>query len=129
MVEILEIHRGSGKAKVRDRHGIRLVPISVAEQLAAAATDGADDEAEQPQPVTVAARPSTVDYTGPEPLVMPSEAARILQVDPKTVARWCDSGRLAAVRTLGRHRRVLLASVQQLDTTRRAPGGPGAAAR
>jgi excisionase family DNA binding protein len=42
------------------------------------------------------------------------ELARILRVDPKTVSRWCRTGRLPAVKTLGGHRRIPLAAVLAL---------------
>ena len=38
-------------------------------------------------------------------LMTPSEVAALFRVDPKTVARWADSGKLPSVRTLGGHRR------------------------
>ncbi len=40
-----------------------------------------------------------------EPLLTPSEVARIFRVDPKTVSRWARAGRISEVRTLGGHRR------------------------
>jgi excisionase family DNA binding protein len=41
----------------------------------------------------------------PDELLTPGQAARLFGVDPKTVGRWADAGRLAATRTLGGHRR------------------------
>lgn len=38
-------------------------------------------------------------------LLTPAEVARLFGVDPKTVTRWADAGRLRAQRTLGGHRR------------------------
>lgn len=35
----------------------------------------------------------------------PGKAARILKVDPRTVARWASAGRITTQRTLGGHRR------------------------
>ncbi|WP_446566379.1 BldC family transcriptional regulator [Trueperella abortisuis] len=35
----------------------------------------------------------------------PAEVAALFRVDPKTVARWADSGKLPSIRTLGGHRR------------------------
>lgn len=35
-------------------------------------------------------------------------AARVFGVTPLTIRRWADAGRLASMRTLGGHRRVLL---------------------
>ena len=47
-------------------------------------------------------------------LMTPAEVAALFRVDPKTVTRWADSGRLSAVRTLGGHRRYLQNEVSQL---------------
>lgn len=38
-------------------------------------------------------------------LLRPSEVARFLAVDPKTVSRWAASGRIGCVTTPGGHRR------------------------
>jgi excisionase family DNA binding protein len=35
----------------------------------------------------------------------PAEAAALFGVDPKTVTRWANTGRLSSIRTLGGHRR------------------------
>ena len=35
----------------------------------------------------------------------PAEVAELFRVDPKTVTRWADAGKISAVRTLGGHRR------------------------
>ena len=40
-----------------------------------------------------------------ERLLTPREVAALFRVDPKTVTRWADEGRLSSVRTLGGHRR------------------------
>ena len=40
-----------------------------------------------------------------EALLTPGEVAALFRVDPKTVTRWANSGRISAVRTLGGHRR------------------------
>lgn len=47
-------------------------------------------------------------------LMTPAEVAALFRVDPKTVTRWADSGRLSAVRTLGGHRWYLQNEVSQL---------------
>lgn len=54
-------------------------------------------------------------------LLTPAEAAALFRVDPKTVTRWAQAGKLSAVRTLGGHRRFraseihrFLAEVQEL---------------
>jgi len=40
-----------------------------------------------------------------DPLFTPREVAEMLRVDPKTVSRWAEQGKLPALRTLGGHRR------------------------
>lgn len=42
------------------------------------------------------------------------EAARILEVSPKTVSRWADKGLIPCVTTLGGHRRFLRSTVEQI---------------
>jgi excisionase family DNA binding protein len=47
------------------------------------------------------------------------DVARMLHVSPKTVGRWANEGKLAYVRTIGRHRRydpdVVARLVEKLD--------------
>lgn len=50
----------------------------------------------------------------PSPMMRPAEVALAFNVDPKTVARWADSGVLPVVRTPGGHRRFLRTDVAQL---------------
>jgi excisionase family DNA binding protein len=45
----------------------------------------------------------TVQYA--ESLLSPSEVATLFRVDPKTVTRWAQAGKLTCIRTLGGHRR------------------------
>ena len=47
-------------------------------------------------------------------LMTPAEVAALFRVDPKTVTRWADAGKLNAVRTLGGHRRYRQDEVQNL---------------
>ena len=42
------------------------------------------------------------------------EAARILEVSPKTVSRWADKGLIPCVTTLGGHRRFLRSTVERI---------------
>ena len=44
----------------------------------------------------------------------PGEAARLLDVSPKTVSRWADKGLIPCVTTLGGHRRFLRSAVEQV---------------
>lgn len=52
-----------------------------------------------------------VDFSDP---LTPSEVARLFAVDPKTVTRWAEEGRLASIRTPGRHRRFSRTQVEAL---------------
>ena len=47
----------------------------------------------------------------PSSMLLPGEVAKALRVDPKTVTRWAASGKLASIRTLGRHRRYRVEEV------------------
>lgn len=49
-----------------------------------------------------------------EELLTPSEVASLFRVDPKTVSRWSQAGKLTSIRTLGGHRRFREAEVRQL---------------
>jgi excisionase family DNA binding protein len=44
----------------------------------------------------------------------PAEVAALFRVDPKTVTRWADAGKMTAVRTLGGHRRYRADEVHNL---------------
>ena len=60
-------------------------------------------------------------------LMTPAEVAALFRVDPKTVTRWADAGKLTAVRTLGGHRRYRQDEVQNLlVASSLAPAGLGA---
>ncbi|MFB9954209.1 BldC family transcriptional regulator [Cellulomonas denverensis] len=50
-------------------------------------------------------------------LLTPGEVAVMFRVDPKTVTRWAQVGKLSAVRTLGGHRRFLESEVMELLNT------------
>ncbi|HLN76719.1 MAG TPA: BldC family transcriptional regulator [Nocardioidaceae bacterium] len=54
-------------------------------------------------------RPSETDA-----LLTPSEVAAMFRVDPKTVTRWAQAGKLTSIRTLGGHRRYRESEVRQL---------------
>ncbi|CAM3940342.1 BldC family transcriptional regulator [Helcobacillus massiliensis] len=47
-------------------------------------------------------------------LLTPSEVAKLFRVDPKTVTRWAQAGKLSAIRTLGGHRRYRRGEVEAL---------------
>ncbi|MPV36854.1 BldC family transcriptional regulator [Georgenia subflava] len=50
----------------------------------------------------------------PEQLLTPSEVAARFRVDPKTVTRWANAGKLSSIRTLGGHRRFRREEVDEL---------------
>jgi excisionase family DNA binding protein len=49
-----------------------------------------------------------------ETLLTPAEVAALFRVDPKTVTRWAQAGKLTSIRTLGGHRRYRDAEVRTL---------------
>jgi excisionase family DNA binding protein len=49
-----------------------------------------------------------------EQLLTPSEVAARFRVDPKTVTRWANAGKLSSIRTLGGHRRFRREEVEEL---------------
>jgi excisionase family DNA binding protein len=55
-------------------------------------------------------------------LLTPSEVAALFRVDPKTVTRWAQQGKLHSIRTLGGHRRYSEAEIQAfLDDPQHVP--------
>lgn len=46
------------------------------------------------------------------PLMTPAEVAALFRVDPKTVARWANAGKITSIRTLGGHRRFRRVDVE-----------------
>lgn len=59
-----------------------------------------------------------------EPLITPGQAALILGVDPKTVARYARSGKLSYSRTLGGHRRFLESEIREMAKKRGGENTP-----
>ena len=57
---------------------------------------------------------SYVPATLPLGYMTPAEVAVLFRVDPKTVTRWAQAGKLTSIRTLGGHRRYPLAEVERL---------------
>lgn len=47
-------------------------------------------------------------------LLTPAEVAQLFRVDPKTVTRWAQAGKLSSIRTLGGHRRYRHDEVMRL---------------
>ncbi len=58
-----------------------------------------------------------------EALLTPGEVAALFRVDPKTVTRWAQDGKLSSVRTLGGHRRFRAAEVHALLAQSFSPPG------
>jgi excisionase family DNA binding protein len=58
-------------------------------------------------------KPATLPE-GHEQLRTPGEAARIFNVDPKTIARWAASGKLPSMRTPGGHRRYRDSDIRRI---------------
>lgn len=56
----------------------------------------------------------TTTRVATEPLLTPAEVAALFRVDPKTVTRWAQQGKISSVRTLGGHRRYRESEVQGL---------------
>jgi excisionase family DNA binding protein len=59
----------------------------------------------------------------PEALLTLAEVARLFRVDPKTVTRWTQQGRLDCIRTLGGWRRFRVRDLN--EAIARMNGGPG----
>ena len=52
--------------------------------------------------------------TDAEVLLTPAEVAALFRVDPKTVTRWAQAGKLTSIRTLGGHHRYRESEVREL---------------
>lgn len=62
-------------------------------------------------------KPQVTDFD--TDVMTPGEVALFCGVDPKTVTRWAESGRLAYYRTLGGHRRFRRPYVEEFERRRR----------
>lgn len=49
-----------------------------------------------------------------QPLLTPAEVAELFHVDPKTVTRWANAGKLRSFKTPGGHRRFYEADIRAL---------------
>ncbi len=56
----------------------------------------------------------TANDLGVEALLTPAEVASLFRVDPKTVTRWANAGKITTVRTLGGHRRFHQSEIRGL---------------
>jgi excisionase family DNA binding protein len=50
-------------------------------------------------------------------LLTPAEVAALFRVDPKTVTRWANAGKLSPMKTLGGHRRYATSEIRSLIAT------------
>jgi excisionase family DNA binding protein len=50
----------------------------------------------------------------PEKMLTPQQVADIFAVDPKTVTRWAQAGKIPCIRTLGGHRRFKQSVIEKL---------------
>lgn len=57
---------------------------------------------------------TSAEDEGPTELLTPAEVAKMFHVDPKTVTRWAQAGKLTYMRTLGGHRRYRRDEVVEL---------------
>src|SRR5947209_3743749 len=55
----------------------------------------------------------TEDMMVAHELLTPSQVAVLFRVDPKTVTRWARAGKIAAIRTMGGHRRFRASEIQR----------------
>lgn len=62
----------------------------------------------------VVTNPGLIQATDPGKLLTPAEVAAMFRVDPKTITRWAEAGRLTSIRTLGGHRRYVYSEVARL---------------
>lgn len=62
------------------------------------------------------ARPSSAQRESDDSTVLltPAEVAARFRVDPKTVTRWAQSGKIPSVRTMGGHRRFPAEDIERL---------------
>ena len=56
----------------------------------------------------------TATSTPARRLLSPGEVATLFRVDPKTVSRWANAGKITTVRTLGGHRRFVETEIRGL---------------
>lgn len=65
------------------------------------------------------------DRSGGDELLTPRQVAALFQVNPKTVARWAQAGRIGSTTTVGGHRRYrrteILSLLRDLSEPGRAP--------
>ncbi|MFZ9283849.1 MAG: BldC family transcriptional regulator [Candidatus Nanopelagicales bacterium] len=47
-------------------------------------------------------------------LLTPGQVAKLFAVDPKTVSRWANAGKISSVKTLGGHRRFRAVEIRAM---------------
>ena len=62
--------------------------------------------------------------TDAEILLTPAEVAALFRVDPKTVTRWAQAGKLTSIRTLGGHRRYRESEVREFSSKTKTSAWP-----
>ncbi|GIH69487.1 helix-turn-helix domain-containing protein [Sphaerimonospora thailandensis] len=62
--------------------------------------------------------------TQPDSMMALGEVAAAFGVDPKTVTRWANAGRLDSIRTIGNHRRFYRAQVEAILRGESKPPAP-----
>lgn len=72
--------------------------------------------------ITTVEQLKTLAETDPGWLLKPGEVAAIMRVDPKTVTRWVAAGKLPAIRTPGKHRRVRAGDLYRAIAEKESPG-------
>jgi transcriptional regulator with GAF, ATPase, and Fis domain len=104
------------------RHNLLL--SQAAHALVTERTGALDRVASQPADYPEHVRNKKVNAAGgssSENLLKPSEVALMFRVDPKTIVRWANTGKLTPIRTLGGHRRFLESEVSRLLRLDRSP--------
>ena len=61
------------------------------------------------------------DEFEPEVMLTPAQAAAVFGVDPKTIVRWAEAGKIQSFRTMGGHRRFRERDVYNLRDNRVKP--------
>ncbi len=55
-----------------------------------------------------------ITLAGTDNYLTPAEVASLLRVDPKTVTRWAQAGKIGSIRTPGGHRRFAESEIRAL---------------
>ena len=55
-------------------------------------------------------------------LLTPGQVAKLFAVDPKTVSRWANAGKISSVKTLGGHRRFRAVEIRAMFAAHQESG-------